>query len=77
MIMPVGMSASDWCNQMTLDLCPYGVLPLVMSDEQWRPWASQVITLPGLASLAPPSHEDFEDWERWAYAFISSINSVL
>lgn len=75
-IQPEGLTATNWCNRMTPELQAIsGLLPIVMDDDQWRVWASVAVGYTALANA--PNPNEFEDWERWAYAFVSTLGNMI
>lgn len=74
MIIPAGISVTDWCDFMTLDLSRFGPIPTLDNPLNWGKWASSVITLPRIASLQPPVPSDFVKWDDWAFRFLQTLN---
>lgn len=73
---PRFMSVIDWTAKMGFALGSYGVVPKLLSADDWRGWANYIINLPDIAALDPPRPEPFTAWERWAERFNQSISSL-
>jgi hypothetical protein len=68
-IYPKGMSAANWCNQMSLAFESLGQLPAVRADADWKPWARVVVAQIGLSAFTPPAPDKYAKWEDWAVEF--------
>ncbi len=64
----------EWAEFSTPSLEFYGPVPLPTSDEDWKIWASDVVSLDGIASLGAPSPFEFADWRDWAARLIEVLN---
>lgn len=74
---PRGMTAVDWCSQMTLGLDKYGAIPAIRDGSEWRRWANIVVQLPAAQLVQAPFPESFETWEQWAIRFCQKAESLL
>ena len=63
------MEAPAWAAQMTTLLAPYGTIPKLLTEDEWRGWAAAVINLPALSALNAPRPEVYESWQDWGRAF--------
>lgn len=72
-INPQGMEARDWCDRMVLELDRFGTIPIIMTNEQWKLWANEVIQLEEISFFNPPSPDGYDDFEEWALDFNDSV----
>lgn len=70
---PRGVTLTQWANFTTPLLAPFGISPILITEEAWRPWARSVIQLPGIAQQRPPDPEAFLDWREWAFRFNQAV----
>ena len=70
---PRGLSATQWCNFMAPVLAPFGPLPAVREDAEWRGWADAVCAMSGISKRTPPLPEFFDQWSDWATRFIDVV----
>ena len=76
-IYPRGMTAKNWCNQMSLALVnATGVLPVVRADSEWTGWARSVARQISLSSYNAPPPDRYKEWLPWANDFIRSLSTV-
>jgi hypothetical protein len=64
----------EWASFSIPDLSEYGDIPLPTTDEDWKIWASDVVSIDGISSLGAPSPFDFGDWRDWAARLIEVLN---
>jgi hypothetical protein len=69
-IIPTGMSASQWAGQMSITLDRFGPVPVMQTDEEWREWATVINSLPTINAADPPRPDYYERFEDWAERFI-------
>lgn len=63
-----------WAEFSTPTLEIYGPIPIPTSEDDWKIWASDVVSLDGIASVGAPSPFDFVDWREWAARLIEVVN---
>lgn len=69
---PHGLELSDWADQVSFYLDAYGAMPKLLDDD-WRGWASAVLSNHSLPCSNPPNPYIFDDWKDWARRFIESL----
>ena len=70
---PRFMNARSWAAQTGNILEPYGNIPVLVNDEDWKQWAADITLLPAIANLLPARPEGFLRWEDWANAFNETV----
>lgn len=70
---PRFMTAQNWTAQTSTVLLPFGFVPKLLSEDDWRSWASYVVNLPAVAALGPPRPEPYADWHSWARQFNQTV----
>ena len=70
------MTAVLWTAQNVSLLSRYGVIPILLKDEQWQDWARVVVVIPAIAVYSPPSPDEFPKWEAWAVEFNKAIRHL-
>lgn len=76
LILPAGMGAANWCNQMSLALSSISQFPVVRTDDDWRPWALSVSRQVSLSQYKIVSPDGFREWRPWADAFVRTLSEV-
>jgi hypothetical protein len=71
--LPMYMGLSDWANQVTLDLDPYGSFGRLDDETNWQNWAMQFLNNTSLGRNFPNPY-DFEDWKEWAERFTQTLS---
>lgn len=74
---PTHMTVTDWCDSMAFILAPFLVPQKLLSENEWKLWARNVIQSPALARVRPPDPEYFSSWREWAYRFNQTIENLL
>lgn len=64
-VRPVGISLTDWCDQLVLDLSQYGVIGQLQDESEWREWAMQLLNNTTLGRNLPNPY-NFTEWKEWA-----------
>jgi hypothetical protein len=76
-IYPRGMTAANWCNQMSLALAPATQqLPTVTSNDDWKVWATSVTRQIGMAKYTLPMPGPYKSWRAWADDFIRCLSDA-
>ncbi len=70
---PRGLSVTDWCDAMVLQLDPYGTTPRLDDSSEWQDWASEVVQFSGIDKQSPPDPFDFTNWGEWAMRFNQAV----
>lgn len=66
---PRFMDFAKWAGATTLFLVPFGTIPKVLDPDDWKAWATYVVSLPALKSLGTVRPQGFDDWRDWAIRF--------
>lgn len=66
-------SAPHWTAQTSFVLAPYGTIPVLRDEAEWRSWARYVVGLPAVAAVGAVHPEGYDTWQKWAVAFNSSL----
>lgn len=69
---PIGMSTTDWCDQVVYDLSGVGNFGKLNRPEEWQDWASQFLNNSSLG-LNLPNPYQFTDWKEWAERFCEML----
>lgn len=69
MVDPRYETPRSWTAKNTPALLAYGGIPILFDDDNWRAWATTVISLPAFAAVNAPRPEHFTDWRDWAWRF--------
>lgn len=73
---PRPMQLQEWSAQLTLQLDKFGPVGVLLSPDDWQPWAENVIIQIGLAdSTVNPF--SFKDWREWAIRFLQVAEPFL
>lgn len=67
------MTLQTWTAMTDSLIRRYGQVPRLASEDRWKEWAAQVISLPTLAQVIPPRPDLYTDWQDWAYAFNGAV----
>lgn len=73
--LPLNLDFNIWTSQIHQDL-PNISIPIAGKVENWRQWASQLITDNALSYVAVPTmvaYPKTEDWQIWATYFVDSV----
>lgn len=73
---PVGMRAVEWADAVTINLEQFGNLPRLDSEDGWRDWALQLMTLGSLSGTTVPDPYMFLDWRPWAESFNKNLAGI-
>lgn len=73
MIDPRGLTVTDWCDSMALELARMMSPQVLLSPERWREWAHTVIQVPSISKFVPPNPDQYEDWREWAIRFNQTV----
>lgn len=76
-IIPWGMTATEWCDAMTINLEQFGNLGRLENEEGWRDWALQLMTMGSLSGTVVPDPYAFTEWRPWAEAFTKNLAVVV
>lgn len=60
---PTGMKLSDWADQVTFELSPYGFIGKIVADD-WKDWGVQIIANTSVGRRIPDPF-GFADWATW------------
>lgn len=74
---PWGMGVRDWTDAMTISVEQYGNLGRLNSDDAWREWGAQLLTLPGLSGSIVPDPYAFGTWQEWAERLNDGLAAVM
>lgn len=75
-IYPAGMTAQNWCNQMSLALSSVSQFPVVKAENDWRHWALSVARQVSLSQYKIPFPNTFPTWRAWADKFVQALSEV-
>jgi hypothetical protein len=76
LIYPTGMTAPNWCNQMSLGLSSISQFPVVRQESEWRMWARSVSRQVSLSQYKIPSPDGYPTWRAWADTFVRVLSEV-
>lgn len=62
-----GLSVEHWSRLTAASLTPYGLIPLLATDKDWKTWAHAVCALPDVSALGVPDPRSFSDWKEWGH----------
>ena len=71
---PVGIDFITWSRQIQRDL-PQLIINLASTEEEWHPWANQLISVNELWNVPLATKQVFpltEDWRKWARYFVET-----
>lgn len=77
MIDPAGIPMLQWSDAMALDLDRHGAVFRLDREDDWREWASYVVSLPGVNTCDPPLPEGFSTFRAWAQRFVGAYQTVV
>lgn len=66
---PRGLTVTDWCDSMALQLSAVMIPEKLLAPERWQDWARNVVQVPAISAFQPPSPNGFDDWSEWAFRF--------
>ena len=71
--LPQGMGLTDWADQISFDLDPYGSFGKLEDENAWQDWATQFLNNLTLQENFPQPQE-FVDWREWAERFCGVLS---
>lgn len=74
---PFGMTATEWADAMTINLEQFGNIGRLSSEEGWRDWGLQLMTMGSLSGTTVPDPYMFSEWRAWAEAFCKNLAGVM
>lgn len=77
MILPVGISMTDWADSTALELDKYGPVFRLDDERDWRTWASYVVGIPQVQTVDPPTPAQFSSFRDWAQRFVEAWSHVV
>lgn len=66
-------TAQQWTAQSSITLAPYGTIPILLHEDDWKSWARYVVGLPAVAAVGAVHPDAYDTWQRWARDFNSSL----
>lgn len=78
-MVPVGVDFKNWANDLNRSLPQLSVPFPTKGEDDWWYWVAQFINANRIYNLPTGSRSQFpkaEDWRKWAYLFIQSIQHV-
>jgi hypothetical protein len=70
---PYGWEVVEWVDRMTPSLEPFGDVPELLAEGEWRDWARSIIQNTQIARCQPPDPGLFNDWREWACRFNQTV----
>ena len=74
-VLPINIDFMEWASQIRIVL-PAVTMPIPTSVDEWRDWASQVVSSNNLTNTPLPTelaYPNNEDWKKWAAYFINNL----
>lgn len=72
---PEYITLENWTADLNISV-PQLVVPTLMQGQSWWDWANDLISINKLTNIVIPDRQSFpleEDWRKWAYTLIQSI----
>lgn len=70
------MTYFEWTSAMAPLLDQFGPVMVYRAGEEWRQWALNVCSLPGLSQDVVNPYA-FNDWKDWAIRFLEVAGPLL
>lgn len=72
---PEYITLENWTADLNISV-PQLTVPTLMKGQSWWDWANDLISINKLTNIVIPDKQSFpleEDWRKWAYTLIQSI----
>lgn len=67
MTLPIGITLSYWAASLVIDF-PNDNIPLLSSEDQWKPWGNILVQTNSFASNGAPGTDLYSDAPTWMQA---------
>lgn len=72
MVMPYGISFTDWAASLVVDF-PHDFVPFPLDEASWQNWASDLVQSPTFYNQNAPLPDQFSSWQDWAVALYKAM----